>query len=147
MDNYDMENFRMFYKLQYERIDKLEMQKNYVTTAVTCLGIITIFLAFNNLENLTHFSGLWLPIILIIANIFAIIYIKETKLFIKNHQRRAEKASEICSPILNEIRKKVPKHTSEKNPIRRSNLHKLFHLSLILIGICIIFWYLYNTFL
>ena len=129
------EDFRMYHQLQYDRIAQLEQQRLTMTNFVIGLSIISFSFAFSDIDKLNIINAIGLPAVIIISNIFAMLYASRSRIFIKMHQKRAEKAREIFSPNLNSISKKVPKINSNRDPFNRTRLQIYLHVLLIVVAI------------
>jgi hypothetical protein len=130
-----VETFRMFYQLQYDRIDKLETKRenfcNFILTLST--GLITYLLT--NTESIKSNEMVLIISIIILSNITAIIFNHKTRPMIKMHQERAKEAVKYCCPKLGEIINLVPKPNSNKDKFRRSLVYSYLHSGIILISI------------
>lgn len=135
----DIEYLKAYHELQYERIDKLEGQRFNFANLILTLSTFALTFGYKDasiqLEN--GVQKAIIPLLLIVSNIVAIIYINKTRAFIKMHQERAETARELYAPVLNQINNKVKKVDSNKDLFKRSNLHVYLHALFILIAICI----------
>src|SRR3972149_8359767 len=79
------EHVRMYYENQYARTAKLEDQRLAITNIVITLSVIAFTFGFSNPAGLTTITGIGLPTVMVIANIFAIIYIQLTYSVIRVH--------------------------------------------------------------
>ena len=98
-DNY----VRMYYEHQYERIGKQEESRLTITNYVITLSALAFTFGYQNVVQLTVINGIGLPLIILIANLFAIAYINRTKDFINAHRARALEILERYAPVLKEI--------------------------------------------
>jgi len=134
----DLELFKALHALQYDRIAKLESQENYITTFVTGLSTITLAYAFSGIKTLTKLSGILLPLIFVISNIVAILYIKKTRKFVKLHQERAKQMRSTYAQKFQEIYESFPKHDSNKDWFNRTNYFVVLHILISMIGVSVI---------
>jgi hypothetical protein len=79
----------MYYEHQYDRMAKLEEQRLTITNIVISISAITFTFGFSDPTNLTAINGLGLPFLMILINVFAVVYINRSGLFIHNHRERA----------------------------------------------------------
>lgn len=141
ISNIQNDDFRMYHQLQYDRIAQLEQQRLTMTNFVIGLSIISFSFAFSDINKLNIINAIGLPIVIIISNIFAMLYTSRSRKFIKMHQKRAEKAREIFSPRLNIISNEVPKIDSNRDLFNRTRLQIYLHVLLIIIAILPMFIY------
>ncbi|MCB9826673.1 hypothetical protein H6804_00130 [Candidatus Nomurabacteria bacterium] len=138
----DIEHLKEYHQLQYERIDKLEEQRFNFANLILTLG--TFALTFGYKDASIGFNNaiqkIAIPLLLLISNIAAIIFIFKTREFIKMHQKRAEIARELYAPVLNQINENVTKIDSGKDIIKRSNLHIYLHGLFIIIALSILIY-------
>lgn len=142
--SFEKDDFRMYHQLQYERIAELEQQRLTMTNFVVGVSIISFTFAFSDMGKLNVINAMALPIIIIISNIFAMLYTSRSRKFIKMHQQRAEKARERYSPELNQINKAVSKIESSRDPFNRTRLQAYLHILLIAIALLPMFIFLWN---
>lgn len=100
---------QMYYEHQYDRINKLEEQRLALTNIVITVSIVAFTFGFDNqIINLTPITGIGIPVLIILFNIFAIIFINNCDIFIDLHQKRASRILELFAYDLNEINKSLP---------------------------------------
>ncbi|WKL46357.1 hypothetical protein Q1W71_15495 [Flavobacterium pectinovorum] len=154
-DEANSENFRMFYLLQYDRIDKLETKRenysNYVITMSS--AIYTVGFAFLEKLNFSHLNVLGLFVI--VVNLVAILFIWKTRPWVKLHQMRAkialERYANEFSTIIDEAKKEVIKkykggnslekyynkytyfYEGDKDYFRRSRIYSYLHILIIIL--------------
>jgi len=98
------ENYvRMYYEHQYDRIAKQEQYRLTMTNYVLTVSALAFTFGYQNISQLTVVNGLGLPLIIIIANIFAILTINRTAEYFRGHQQRARKILEDYAPALKKI--------------------------------------------
>ena len=132
------ENFiRMYYEHQYDRLAKHESYRLTLTNYVLTISALVFTFGYQNTNQLTIINGIGLPLIIIVANIFAMGYIDRTVDFTNAHQNRAREVLNRYAPELSEINEK---HTWRKSGLIRSRrrIEKGIHQLLILIA-CIPF--------
>lgn len=129
----EYENFRAYHSLQYERIDKLESRREIFNSIVltASLGVITFGFSRDSKVNLYTTSGL--ALIIVLANLIAIVFSRRSFEFVKMHQERAKVARTIYAPEFNEINDIVGKRDFKKDWFRRTNLYIYLHLLTIVV--------------
>ncbi|MDM8530456.1 hypothetical protein QUF63_04740 [Anaerolineales bacterium HSG25] len=131
----DLDNFRMYHRLQYDRISQLEQQRLTMTNLVIVISTFSFTFGFAEPGKLNFASAIGLPIIIIISNSFALMYSHRSREFIKMHQRRAEEARKLYALEFNDINKKVGKRNSNKDPFNRTKLQIYLHILLMTIAL------------
>lgn len=135
---FESENFRLFYQIQYDRIDKLETKRenfcNYIITISSALFALG-FAKSNDIELFHKDIMLWF---IILVNILAIVFIHKTRIWVKMHQDRAKQASAKYSPEFNEIKDSVGKPESDEDIFRRSIIYSYVHGLIIFMSILLI---------
>jgi hypothetical protein len=132
----------MYYQNQYDRVAKLETLRSSITTVITTLTVGTFAFTFSGEQPLNVATGVLLPIILIISNLFAILYIAITYQTISAHLRRANKVLQQYAPPLGEISKNEPT-PPWTNKFSLAHGQLLFHLLLIVISVLPIWMYFF----
>lgn len=104
------EVIREYTSIQYDRIDQLQAQRFNFSNLI--LGLSGAALAFSYPDQFSPdtqnpVQQFLIPIFLILANLFAIVFIFKTRRYIKMHQKRANIAREQFGPLLNEINNKA----------------------------------------
>jgi hypothetical protein len=120
----------------------LENQQNFISTFVSSLSTITIALMkFSDVNNEYHevstgneIKQYMLPIIFIIANILAIVYIKKTRVFIKMHQERAKILRQRFAPDIQLIYDQVAKPNSGTDRFNRNRIFILLHILIVFVA-------------
>nr|WP_315207455.1 hypothetical protein [uncultured Flavobacterium sp.] len=127
----ESENFRLFYQIQYDRIDKLETKReNFCNYIITISSTLLVFGLNNSNENKSL-----LLLFIIIINILAIVFIDKTRLWVNMHQERAKEASAKYAIEFNEIKDSVGKAESDNDTFRRSRIYSYVHGLIILTSI------------
>lgn len=119
----------LYHQLQYDRIDQLETKRenfsNYVLTI--CSGIFILW--GSNYEKINFILSIGVFVFGLFLNIIAILFIQNTRPFIKMHQKRAQKIRAKYDPFISEIHHSIPK---PKVKIKRHTIYILLHLIIIL---------------
>ena len=129
-DNY----VRMFYDHQYERMAKLEEQRLSMTNYVLTISALAFTFGFKDQNSITLINGLGLPLVIIVANLFAIVYIDRSGKFMYIHRERAHEILKNFAPELDTLNEKY------KDPKKgllggRTKLQKLVHVLFVLIAL------------
>ncbi|KAA9338842.1 hypothetical protein [Adhaeribacter soli] len=110
----EYENYRMFYLLQFDRIDKLETKRenfcNYVLTISSAIYVA----GFAFLEKLDFENLYILACFVILINFASILFVWKTRPWVKLHQERAKLASEKYSKKLLKIEGKAEKLVKDR---------------------------------
>ena len=155
----DSEFVRLYYEHQYDRMAKHEEQRQTISNFVITLTVVALTFGFSNLalfnsqqansqptalpeKNLI--VGLFLPVAIILINLFAIIYIRRSFSTGTIHQKRANRILELYAPYLRQIATDVS--WSRKGTWwSRSVIEILIHVVLIaIITIIPIYIFLFN---
>jgi hypothetical protein len=102
----DKETWRAYYVLQYERVaqhekGRLQVTNTILAASVVALGLTT--LAFGEVIK-------WLavaPFAVALVNLFAFIYVRHAREWVKLHQARARAVLKILDPKLLELQERV----------------------------------------
>ena len=139
------DDFQMYYQHQYERMKELEQQRLTMTNVIIGFSILSYSLAFSDLSKLNIVNAVGLPLIVLFANIIAVLYNRRSRSFIKMHQARAHKAMKIYAPELEAIDYEIPKpFESDKDVFRRPALQNYLHVLMIAASILPIFLFLFR---
>ena len=131
---------QMYYDHQYQRFDKHEEQRFLFTNIVLSISALVITFGYDDLSNFSAINGIGLPLIIILCNIFAMIYIRNSRDWTRTHKLRAKKILELYARELY----KLDLTTPESYPIRklgRWDIHFLLHVLFIIIFLVIIVTY------
>ena len=141
MKQTDVEYIRMYYEHQYDRMAKHEDNRLTITNYVLTVSALTFTFGYQNADQLTAINGIGLPVIVILFNIFAILYIERSAEFMNVHQDRARAILELYAPDLQRLSEK---HTWRKGNFLRTNrgMQKGIHFLIILVAITPIIVYL-----
>ena len=81
---------RLYYEHQYDRMKALEEQRLTITNIVISLSVVAFTFGFQNLNDITIINGIGLPVLIIVLNLFAALYIWRTLQYIRVHRHRAK---------------------------------------------------------
>lgn len=90
LDDIPVDVLMNYYRHQYERMSKLEDQRTAITNITITLSVLAFTFGFNMGMGFAKIVGLGLLTIMILANVFAIIYIFRTQSWIDTHEMRAK---------------------------------------------------------
>ena len=133
----------MYYQNQYDRVAKLETLRSSITSVVITLTVAAFALSFSRTESLNLATGVILPIILIVSNLFAIVYIAITYQTITAHLRRANRVLRQYAPELSQISQEEPT-PPWTNKFSLAHGQLLFHLLLIALS-SVPIWIYYSS--
>jgi len=138
-DNY----VRMYFEHQYDRMAKHEDNRLAITNYVLTVSALAFTFGYQNATQITIITGIGLPVIVMLVNIFAILYIERTAEFMNVHQDRARTLLEIYAPELQKINQK---HIWRKGNFLRTKrgMQKGIHFLLILVALIPVGVYLYQ---
>jgi len=141
----DSDFVRMYYEHQYDRMAKHENYRLTLTNYVLTISALVFTFGYQNVSQLTAINGVGLPLIIIVANIFAMGYINRTGDFIQVHQDRAREILNRYAPELIEVNKTI---TWRKSNFLRSRrrIEKGIHQLLIIVALIPPSIFLYQTF-
>jgi len=124
---------RMYYEHQYDRLAKHENYRLTLTNYVLTISALVFTFGYQNASQLTMINGIVLPLIIVVANVFAMGYIDRTVDFTNAHQNRAREVLKRYASELIEINEM---HTWRKSGVIRSRrrIEKGIHQLLILIA-------------
>jgi amino acid transporter len=130
----DKEDWRIYYKLQYDRIAHHEQQRltfSNIIVAITAF-LVTFGFPFNN-NTFLYVNIVMTSAFAIIINIGAIIFIDKSRHWIKFHQERARKIGEIAFSDISEEMSNVSKIDSDFDLWNRTEIQKLTHKVIIIL--------------
>ena len=139
------ENYvRMYYAHQYERVAKLEDAKLTMTNYVLTITALTFTFGYQGSTRLTLFNGIGLPLIVIIANLFPIMYIHRSSQFTGAHKDRAREILRLYAPELKELNDRIkwPKGGFLSS---RKRVQQGIHILLILTALIPVVIYLFQV--
>jgi hypothetical protein len=127
----DDDYVRMYYEHQYEAMGRQEDTRLTITNYVLTMSALAFTFGYQNVAQLTIINGVGLPLVIIIANVFAIFYIERTAELVRVHGDRAHEILAVYAP---ELRKINEKHMWSKGGFLYSKrwLQKGIHVLLIL---------------
>jgi len=140
----DADFVRAYYEHQNDRITKHEDNRLSMTNYVITVSALAFTFGYQNTTQLTIITGIGLPVIIILANTFAILYIERTAEFMRAHQDRAHAILELYAPELKELN---DKHTWRKGNFIRTKrgMQKALHFLLILVAFIPVAVFLYQV--
>ena len=86
----ESEYIRMYYEHQYDRMKAIEGYRWSFTSVVVSLSVIAFTFGYQGQPPLTIINGVVLPLLLITLNMFAILYVWRTYIYVLMHQNRAK---------------------------------------------------------
>jgi K+ transporter len=93
----------MYYEHQYDRMAKLEEQGLAITNIVITLSVVAFTFGFDSRKVMTLVTGIALPFVMVVANVFAIVYIARSQSWMHTHRLRAKRALEVYALDLYEL--------------------------------------------
>jgi len=81
---------RMYYEHQYDRMKAIEGQRWSLTNIVVSLSVLAFTFGFQGQSTLTMISGLALPMLIAVLNLFALMYAWRAYNYVLVHQQRAK---------------------------------------------------------
>ena len=128
---------RMYYEHQYDRIKKNEDQAMNISNIVFTVTAVILTFGLSDKQSFNPTLILFLPIVIIIANVTAILYMRENTRWIRAHQRRAKRILEIYTPELFSLDKETSAPPI-KATLDRSNTQYLIHTLFIVIALILL---------
>jgi hypothetical protein len=123
----------MYYQHQYDRIDKNESQAMNLSNIVFTITALILTFGFGNQQSIGSILILFLPVVIIISNVTAILYIRENTRWIRAHQARAKLILETYTPELYLLDQETTA-SPMKGIVNRSTLQYLIHTLFIAIA-------------
>jgi hypothetical protein len=128
---------RMYYEHQYERIKKHEDQALAISNIVLTISALIITFGLNNRTSFGSVFIFFLPAMVILANLFAIFYIRDSGNWIRSHRKRAKRILEIYVPELFVLDSQtIAPH--QKQTVSRRRFQNIIHGLFIVIAIILI---------
>lgn len=137
---------RMYYEHQYERIKMHLDQSINMSNIVLTISALMITFGINNKQSFGSVLILFLPLFIVIANIFVVLYIRDSGKWIISHRLRAKKILERYMPELYELDAEIAFGAPYKGINSRQRIQSLLHIMLILIGIALLAVYILEIF-
>lgn len=128
---------RMYYEHQYDRINRHEEKMLNISNIVLTVSAVVITFGFSNRQSFGSTLILFLPLVIIIANGFAIAYINDRARWISQHSRRAKKILELYAEELFELDKEN-REPVKKWTVGRRTIQNLMHYLFIFLGILLL---------
>ena len=129
---------RMYYEHQYDRIKKYEDQSLNISNIVLTISTLVITFGLNSRQSFGSILILFLPVVIIFANLTAILYIRDSAKWIKSHRTRAKRILEIYTPELFLLDNETVSPNS-KGTVGRRRIQNLIHLLFIALAVILIF--------
>ncbi len=136
---------RMYYEHQYDRIKAHEEQSLVISNIVLTITALMITFGLNNRQSFGSVFILFLPIIIIIANIFAMLNMVEGTKWMRQHQRRAKRALELYAPALHAFDKEFPS-PHKQWAVGRGRVQGVIHYSFILMSLVLLVLFMLELF-
>lgn len=134
-----MDNFSMYHQLQYDRIDKLESRRESFSNLVLTLNVGILTFGFLKEYNVEEIIQNLLLLLIIVINTIAYSFIRQSIIFIENHQNRARLALSLYDPVLDSISVRFREKQSKFRLFRRNNLYIYLHLFFGLVAFCLLY--------
>jgi hypothetical protein len=128
---------RMYYEHQYDRIKKHEDQALSISNIVLTISALIITFGLNNRQSFGSIFVFFLPAMVIIANLFAIFYVRDSGDWIRSHRKRAKRILESYIPELFVLDSEtIAPH--KQRPVSRRRFQNLIHILFIIIAVILI---------
>jgi hypothetical protein len=128
---------RMYYEHQYDRIKKHEDQALNISNIVLTISALIITFGLNNRQSFGSVFIFFLPALVIIANVFAVFYVRDSGNWIRSHRKRAKRILETYIPELFILDSEtIAPH--KKQPVSRRRFQNLIHILFIFIAVILI---------
>ena len=125
---------RMYYEHQYDRIKKHEEQALTISNIVLTISALIITFGLNNRQSFGPIFVFFLPAVIIIANLFAIFYVRDSANWIRSHRMRAKQILEKYIPELYALDSEtIAPH--KKQTVGRRRFQNIIHVLFIVIAI------------
>ena len=136
---------RMYYEHQYDRIKAHEEQSLNISNIVLTISALMITFGLNNRQSFGSVFILFLPTIIIIANVFAILNIVEGTKWMRQHQRRAKRALELYALELFAFDREFPS-PHKQWAVGRGRVQGAIHYSFIFISFILLVLFMLELF-
>jgi len=141
----DLDFVRTYYEHQYDRIQNNVAHRLAISNYVLSISALAFTFGYQNVSQLTLINGVGLPLIIMIANIFAISNITYTAEFIDVHRSRAHEVLQRYAAELSNIDKTHNFRIGLLN--RKRKIEKGIHQLLIIVALIPFGIFLYQTIL
>jgi hypothetical protein len=136
-ENINPDYVRMYYEHQYDRIKKHEDQALSISNIVLTISALIITFGLNSRQSFGSIFIFFLPALIIIANVFAIFYVRDSGNWIRSHRKRAKRILEIYIPELFVLDSEtISPH--KKQTVGRRKFQNLIHILFIIIAVILI---------
>jgi len=140
LDPSEIETYRAYYQLQYQRIAQHESGRLQVSNFVVAASVVALGILALPIGNVC-LAAYGVPLSVVAVNSFAIIYATRSRHWVKLHQARAAKVLERLSPSLKELQTQadqaVKRVNSDKSPLRSQLVQAYIHGTLAAMGVLI----------
>ena len=137
-ENVNPDYVRMYYEHQYERVKMHIDQSISVSNMVLTISALMITFGFNNKQSFGSILILFLPVVIILANLAVVLYVRESGNWIYAHRMRAKKALERYAPELSELDSEAAVASPYKGINSRQRIQSLLHVMFVVIGIALL---------
>ena len=136
---------RMYFEHQYGRINFHTEQSLNLSNIVITISALIVTFGFNNKSTIGSVLILLLPLIIIMVNLFAVLYIRDSGRWIDSHRLRAKKILEDFMPELLDVDKVIVPH-HYKGKVTRRKVQLLIHNMFVLIGVVVLVLFILEIF-
>lgn len=136
-EDVDPNYVRMYYEHQYDRIRKHEEQALTISNIVLTISALIITFGLNNRKSFGSILVLYLPVVIVIVNLFAILYIRDSGRLISLYRMRAKHILETYTPELFVLDNETFA-LQKKRTVGRGRFQNLIHIIFIAIAIILI---------
>lgn len=126
---------RMYYEHQYDRINKHEDRALSISNIVLTISALVITFGLNNRQSFGSVFVFFLPVILIVANLFAILYVYVGGKWIHSYRTRAKRILEMHAPELYALDIQT---VASRTKYGRRTFQYVIHVMFILIAVILI---------
>lgn len=128
---------RMFFEHQYERIKKHEDQALVISNIVLTISALVLTFGLNNRTSFGSILIIFLPIMILVANVFAILFVRDENEWIEERLMKAKKILDIYAPELSSIEFE-PLVYHRENYIERGKFQRMVHTLFIILAIILL---------
>jgi len=133
----DPDYVRMYFQYQVDRINKHEEQSLNITNIVLTISAAIITFGFSNKQSVGSIFVLFLPVVIVVINLFAILHIRNRGSWISQHQVRARRIMEKYVPDLYALDQEtiIP---IKRFAVGKKRIQNVIHFLFILIGVALL---------
>jgi hypothetical protein len=136
---------RMYYEHQYDRIKTHEEQSLTISNFVLTISALIITFGLNNKQAFGSVFILFVPVIVIAANVFAILNVVDRTRWMVQHQQRAKRVLEIYMPKLYALDKEIVA-PHNKWAVGRRRVQGVLHYSFLFISVALLVLFVLEIF-